>query len=147
MPLHGCNNLFSSLFLFTLLTLLKKCKICTAMITSWCTFLDDRIVGFVFLKCKLLSFPLEKMCDFALPLTICEYLFLHPSKRQHLKDFYWLTFGPFLFFSPTKYKYHSLAIPLPLFFPYLFLAIQFLIFYSTFISLVKKGYAGEEKTS
>lgn len=91
-------------------TLLKKCKICTSIITSQCTFLDDRIVGFVFLKCKLLSFPLERMCYFALPPTICECLFLHPRKRQHLKDFYRITFGPFLFFSPMKYHYHSPTI-------------------------------------
>lgn len=68
------------------------------------------LLGLFFFKCKLLSFPLERMCYFALPPTICECLFLHPSKRQHLKNFYRIAFGPFLFFSPTRYHYHSLAI-------------------------------------
>lgn len=39
------------------------------------------------------------MCYFALPPTICECPFPHPSKRQHLKDFYKNTLGPLIFFS------------------------------------------------
>lgn len=102
------------------------------------------------------NFPLERMCYFALPPTICECPFPHPNKRQQLKDFYRNPSGPFMFCSQEQASFCRCPLlpapptsPMPLICwwhsshppPTLLIGWwQFCFSSSTFTSFLKKGW-------